>query len=246
LDDQEDSRERQIRAVRPSPSAGRFCAWTTTLAANGPISLFNRVRDAIGDSRVGFVVTLARHPGSASTRHLPRGVWDCADSRERHARKRGMPSSPARLDGASLASPRAAAVWGGTLIDDWPLDITILGRVARGWVIRTGVSGRPLLALTKASTEVDGPRDVDRANPPFGMYSQLLLRSCDRLSGLGPMEKAARCSCINAVPVDEPHRLNRRFWKPSPSALWHFQRISDLFGESKARASSTSSGLDAP
>jgi len=215
------------------------------LSHNGLI-LFNRVRDAIGDSRGlrrdaerGILVRLRR--GAFVTR----GVWDCADSRERHVlRARAALAVTARP--TALAGVSAAAVWGMPIDEDWPLDITILDEWRGGGRSEPGVR-KTAAGFRTASTEV-----VDGLSVTSIERTALdVARTHSFAKAIGSLDwvlwRKRPGALHKTVLVDELHRLNPRFGNRHLQRCVAFStHLSDSFGESKARAVIHLLGFDAP
>ena len=215
------------------------------LSHNGLI-LFNRVRDALGDSRGlrrdaerGILIRLRR--GAFVTR----GVWDDADSRERHGlRARAVLAVTTRP--TALAGVSAAAVWGMPIDEDWPFDVTILDE----W--RGGGRSEPGVRKTAAGFRTASTQVVDGISVTSIERTALdVARTHSFAKAIGSMDWVLwrkRPGAPNKTAlVDELHRLNPRF------GMHHLQRsvafstsLSDSFGESKARAIIQLLGFDAP
>ena len=215
------------------------------LGHNGLI-LFNQVRDVLGDSRGlrrdaerGILVRLRR--GAFVTR----GVWDGADSRERHLlRARAALAVTARP--SALAGVSAAALWGMPIDEDWPSDITILDE----W--RGGGRSEPGVRKTAAGFRTASTQIVDGISVTSIERTALdVARTHSFAKAIGTLDwvlwRKRQGAPKKDLLIDELNLLNPRF------GMRHLERcvafstsLSDSFGESTARAVIHLLGFEAP
>ena len=215
------------------------------LGHNGLI-LFNQVRDVLDDSRGlrrdaerGILVRLRR--GAFVTR----GVWDGADSRERHLlRARAALAVTARP--SALAGVSAAALWGMPIDEDWPSDITILDE----W--RGGGRSEPGLRKTAAGFRTASTQIVDGISVTSIERTALdVARTHSFAKAIGKLDwvlwRKRQGAPKKDLLIDELNLLNPRF------GMRHLERcvafstsLSDSFGESTARAVIHLLGFEAP
>ena len=241
----EEPPERRIRVVRACEYWQVLRMDYDALGHNGLI-LFNQVRHVFDDSRGlrrdaerGILVRLRR--GAFVTR----GVWDGADSRERHLlRARAALAVTARP--SALAGVSAAALWGMPIDEDWPSEVTILDE----W--RGGGRSEPGVRKTAAGFRTASLQIVDGMSVTSIERTALdVARTHSFAKAIGTLDWVLwrkRPGAPNKVMlVDELNRLNPRF------GMRHLERcvafstsLSDSFGESTARAVIHLLGFEAP